>query len=179
MKLPTAAFLPLALAFTTAATFGCDKKKGDPAGGTKPATPDKPAAAAKLVSVDLSPVGPDWAGYTIQAPEGATVAESFGAGEVKSGDHFQLEIRADKVDIAARKTESDANDINKVKRYLVNTPDALVLESEVMKGRPEFHFVGNVSAGGKDFNCENIKGPTYTQADVEAMWAACQTIAKK
>ena len=88
------------------------------------------------------------------------------------------EIRADKGDIAAYKKESDANDINKVKRYLVDTPDALLYESEVM-GQNEFHFYGNVTVGDRTFNCEDIKGPRHMQADVEAMWKSCQSLARK
>jgi len=153
-----------------------DKKATDQAPVTPPAPP--PAAAAKLVPVDLSVVGEDWAGWTVQAPEGATAKESFGAANVTDGKSFNLEIRADKGDIAAYKKESDANDINKVKRYLVDTPDALLYESEVM-GQNEFHFYGNVTVGDKTFNCEDIKGPRHMQADAEAMWKSCQSLAKK
>lgn len=180
--------------FLAAASAGACKKKDDK--GDKPGTAptadkptdkpaDKPAdqapppaAAAKLVPVDLSVVGEDWAGWTVQAPEGATAKESFGAANITDGKSFNLEIRGDKGDIAAYKKESDANDINKVKRYLVDTPDALLYESEVM-GQNEFHFYGNVTVGDKTFNCEDIKGPRHMQADAEAMWKSCQSLAKK
>lgn len=191
MKKLSIMFVALALALTTAA---CGKKDGDknegkkagatdtikvePENKTGRTAPTPPAAEAKLAAVDLSVVGEDWAGLSIMAPEGATAKESFGAGEVKAGDHFQLEIHSGKADLAARKKESDENDINKVKRYLVESADALVMETELM-GKPEFHFVGNVKAGDKEFYCENVKGPVYTQADVEAMWKACQSITKK
>jgi hypothetical protein len=175
------------LALVLASTAGCDKKKGadkgaggDPKATTAPT--DKkapPAAAAKLVELDLSVVGPDWAGLTIMAPEGATVKEDFGAGAVNLGDHFQLQIHSDKVDMVASKKEADDNDINKVKRYLVDSPDAILFESEAMRDRPEFHFLGNVKAGDKELSCEDTKGPQFTQADVEAMWKACQSITKK
>jgi hypothetical protein len=176
--------------FLLGAAGACKKKDEKPAEGTPPAgdkkptdqqpvtPPAPPPAAAKLVPVDLSVVGEDWAGWSVQAPEGATAKESFGAANVTDGKSFNLEIRGDKGDIAAYKKESDANDINKVKRYLVDTPEALVYESEVM-GQNEFHFYGNVTVGDKTFNCEDIKGPRHMQADVEAMWKSCQSLAKK
>jgi len=33
--------------------------------------------------------------------------------------------------------------------------------------------------GDKTFNCEDIKGPRHMQADAEAMWKSCQSLAKK
>lgn len=178
----------LSFVLVVAAAGACKKKEekaaDKPADVNKPADKpaDKPAEPppppAKLVAVDLSGVGEDWAGWSVQAPEGATAKESFGAAQITAGTGFDYEIRTDKGDVAAYKKESDANDINKVKRYLVDTPDALLYESEVM-GQTEFHFYGNVTVGDKSFNCEDVKGPRHSQADAEAMWKSCQSLAKK
>jgi hypothetical protein len=178
----------LSFVLVVAAAGACKKKEGEQAAGDKPAVnnpavnkpADKPAPPppAKLAAVDLAVVGEDWAGWSVQAPEGVTAKESFGAAQVSNGANFNLEIRTDKGDVASYKKETDANDINKVKRYLVDTPDALLYESEVM-GQTEFHFYGNVTVGDKSFNCEDVKGPRHAQADAEAMWTACQSLAKK
>ncbi len=180
----------LALALASSST-ACKKKEdagnkgaGDQPASGKPAA-DKPAAdkpadppaPPKLASLDLSAVGEDWKGWTIMAPEGATAKESFGAAEVAAGASFQLELRTAKGDVAAIKKEIQANDINKLKQFVVDTPDALLYESEVM-GKNEFHLYGNVKVGDKEFNCEDVKGPQFTQADAEAMWKACASLAK-
>lgn len=186
----------LALAsFTLVAALTACKKKADETKTTdKPAAPatgapaaDKPAAdkpatpppaEVKLAPLDLSAVGEDWAGYTVMAPEGATVKESFGAAEIVAGAAFNLDIRTGKGDVAAFKKEVEANDMNKVKRFVVDSPEAILYESEVM-GQNEFHFYGNVKVGDKELNCEDVKGPRHMQADAEAMWKACQSLAKK
>ena len=174
----------------------CGKKKDDAADkpaaakpvepGAKPAEPAakpaepaaKPAAEVKLVPLDLSAVGEDWKGWSVNAPEGATVKESFGAAEIVLGDGFQLDITLNKADVAAYKKESEANDLNKVTGYVVDQPDAILYQSEVM-GRTEFHLYGSVKVGEVDFTCEDVKGPTHSKADAELMWKTCQSLAKK
>lgn len=152
-----------------------DAKEGDP----KPAdAAPPPAAEVKLVSVDLAAVGPDWAGWSVMAPEGVTAKESFGAAQLSNGTTFNLDIRTDKGDVAAFKKEVGENDVNKVKQFVVDTADALLYESEVM-GQNEFHLYGNVTVGDKTFNCEDVKGPRHMQADAEAMWKTCTSLAKK
>lgn len=183
--------LPTLLVVTCAFTLVACKKKDDDAakgGAAKPTDPaakpadpkpaPPPAAAAKLVPLDLSAVGEDWTGWSVEAPEGATVKESFGAAEIILGDGFQLDLRIDKADVAAYKKETEANDLNKLKGYVLDQPDAILYESEVMN-RTEFHLYAGVKSGDVDFTCEDVKGPLHSKADVELMWKTCQSIAKK
>ena len=155
-------------------------KPADPA--AKPAEPAakpaEPAPAAKLAALDLSVVGEDWKGWTVMAPEGATVKESFGSANITLGEGFQYDLRLDKADVAAYKKEQESNDINKLKGYVVDQPDAILYESEVM-GRTEFHFYASVKSGDVEFTCEDVKGPLHSKADAEAMLASCRTVAKK
>jgi hypothetical protein len=152
-----------------------DAKDGDSKAADAAPTP---AAEVKLVSVDLAAVGPDWAGWSVMAPEGVTAKESFGAAQLSNGTTFNLDIRTDKGDVAAFKKEIEGNDLNKVKQFVVDTADALLYESEVM-GQNEFHVYGNVTVGDKTFNCEDVKGPRHMQADAEAMWKTCTSLTKK
>lgn len=165
---------------------GCGKKKegGEAAGkpdpakageAAKPAEGAKPAA--KLAELDVSSAGEAYKGWKLMAPEGATAKEQFGALEVKAGDGFQLEVHSGPTDMAARKKEIASNDVNKLKRYVTEAPDAIVYESEVMS-KNEFHFLATIKVGDAEFSCENSKGPTYTQAQIEAMLAACKSIKK-
>lgn len=160
-------------AATNAATAARPTDQAPPAPAPAPPTP-----AVAMAPLDLTAVGEDWAGWTVSAPQGATVKESFGAAQITSGSNFNLDIRPDKGDVAAFKKEVEGNDMNKVKRFVVDTPEVILYESEVM-GQNEFHLYGNVTVGDKTFNCEDVKGPRHMQADAEAMWKTCQSLAKK
>lgn len=153
----------------------CKNKEPDKAAPA--AAPAAAAPAAKLVELDASPAGERFKGWKLQAPEGASAKEDFGALAVKAGDGFQLEVNSGAVDMAARKKEIASNDVNKLKRYVVEAPDTLIYESEVMD-RSEFHFVSAIKIGAEDWSCENAKGPTYTQAQIQAMVDACKSIHK-
>lgn len=161
---------------------GADAKVADAKAGGDAKVEDAkaaaPAAEVKLVSVDLGTVGPDWAGWSVMAPEGVTAKESFGAAQLSNGTNFNLDIRTDKGDVAGFKKDVQANDVNKVKAFVVDTADALLYESEVM-GQNEFHLYGNHKVGDKTFNCEDVKGPRHMQADAEAMWKTCTSLTKK
>jgi hypothetical protein len=133
----------------------------------------EPAKAVALAELSLAPAGLN---AKLSAPEGAKAAEEFGAYTVKAGENFQLELRAGATDIAARKKEIAENTVNKLKRYAVESEEELVYETEVM-GSAEFHFVANVTLDGAKYACEDTKGKAYTQADIDAMVAACKSLA--
>ena len=184
-------FVALTLTLTVAlAAAGCgkgkDKDKGTSGGKDKTqqaapgggAAAPAPAAAPKLALLDASAAGEAYKGWKLMAPEGATAKEDFGALAVAAGAGFQLEVHSGAVDMAARKKEIESNDVNKLKRYVTDTPEAIVFESDVGMGKPEFHFLAAIKVGGEDFSCENTKGPIYTQAQIEAMLQACKSLKK-
>jgi hypothetical protein len=164
------------------AAGGCKDKKD---GGAPAATPSekgkpeaaKPADKPKLAELDASAAAEAYKGWKLMAPEGATAKEAFGALEVKAGDGFQLEVHSGALDMPGRKKEIGANDVNKLKRYVTDTPEAIVYESEVM-GKTEFHFLAGQKVGDEAVSCEDTKGPTYTQAQVETMLEACKSLHK-
>ena len=164
-----------------ALAVGCGDKKDDGKKSERPAQPageskTPPSPPAKMVATDLSPAGIE---ATMQAPEGATVKEAFGSGEVQTADgSFHLEISTDKADLAARKAEIEANDINKLESYVVDGPDGVLYKSVVM-GKSEFHLLVNAEGGETGFECQDSKGPSYTEAQAQAMFAACKTITAK
>ncbi len=160
---------------------GCGDKKDEktgegpakPAAGESKAPPPKPVT---WVATDLAPAGIE---ATLQAPEGATVKEAFGSAEVATADNsFHLEISTDKADMAARKAEIGSNDINKLKRYVIDEADGILYESVVM-GKGEFHLLVNAEGGESGFECQDSKGPSYTEDQAQAMFKACKTLAPK
>jgi hypothetical protein len=136
-----------------------------------------PQAGEKLVSVDLSKASASFP-VVMMAPVGATAAEDFGAVLVKKGVNFQVEVSSSAKDIAALKKEILANTLNKLKKFYVETADALLYESTVM-GKSEFHFVANVKVGNSTYGAEDTKGPVYTKANVELMLKCFQTLKAK
>jgi hypothetical protein len=165
-----------------AATAPTPAAKSDPSAARPAAKPAEPAtpppAEVKLAELDASAAGEAYKGWQLTAPEGAVAKEDFGALSVKAGDTFQLEVHSGKADMVARKKEIEGNDVNKLKRYLTDTADAIVYESDAGMGKPEFHFLAAVKVGDADVSCEDTKGPFYTQAQVEAMLKACQSLKK-
>lgn len=149
-----------------------DVKAAD--GGAADAKADaKPAEPVKLATLSLEDVGLE---ATVQAPEGAKAADEFGAFVVTAGEGFQLQINSSAADLAARKAEIEGNTVNKLKAFVAESPTELVYETEVM-GKPEFHFVANVEVEDAKYNCEDKKGQAFTRADVDAMLAACKSMA--
>ncbi|GAC1351863.1 MAG: hypothetical protein NVSMB1_09000 [Polyangiales bacterium] len=117
-------------------------------------------------------------GFKINAPPGAATALEAGTEDLQiiKGDHFAYTISFAKTDIGHLKKSNAENDINVLKRYLTDTPDVIVYESSVMG--PEFHFAANIKVAGKFFSCEDVKGATFTQSDVEQMLASCKSLSK-
>lgn len=178
MKLSLSVLAVLALSVTA-----CDKKEAGGAKAGGPATAEAPAAKVELVTMDatsaLAKAGREATTKVIlQAPKGAAATESYGSVTVKEGAGFQLDISAEGADIASRKGEIAANDVNKLEKFHVESADTLVYESKVM-GKNEFHFLANVKVGEETFSCEDSKGPTYTRAQVDTMLAACKSITAK
>jgi hypothetical protein len=158
---------------------GADKV-ADQKGADKPADPPPPppAAEVKLAELDCSAAGEAYKGWKLMAPEGAKCEEKFGALEVSAAEGFYLEVHSGKLDMAGRRKENDANDINKIKKYHLDSPEAVVYESEAMPGKSEFHFIAGMKVGDADVSCEDQKGPFWTQAQVEGMLKACQSLKK-
>jgi len=136
-----------------------------------------PQSGEKLAPIDLSKASASFA-VVMMAPEGATAAEDFGTVLVKKGAIFQVEVSKSAKDIADLKKEILANTLNKLKKFYVDTADALVYESTLM-GKSEFHFVANVKVGTSTYGAEDTKGPVYSKANVELMLKCFQTLKAK
>ncbi len=117
--------------------------------------------------VDLSKANADFA-LTMPAPSGATVKDDFGDVDVNAGDGFQVVVHSSAKDIKAAKKDITDNTMNKLKKFITDTDDTLVYESEVA-GQSEFHFVCNVKVGEKTYGIEDNKGPRYTNDQIDTM----------
>ncbi|MCA9708656.1 MAG: hypothetical protein KDK70_22600 [Myxococcales bacterium] len=133
----------------------------------------KAAAPVKLAELSLEDAGLD---AKLQAPEGAKALEDLGAYVVSAGEGFQLQINTGSADLVASKKEIEANPVNKLKGFVSESETELVYETEV-SGKSEFHFVMNLELDGAKYNCEDKKGTPFTKDDIDAMIAACKSMA--
>ena len=165
------------------------KEKTSPApqggGSGAPITPASSSATAaaakspdvKLVKLDLSAVGLP---CTIEAPEGAKAEKippepcSY---EVTCGDHFTLVIAQGAHDMPDAKRFAEKNDVAKLKRFLVDEPDTLMYEADLM-GRPQYIFDANIKAGDRTYYVRDGRRD-YTKEDVELMLRCAKTLAPK
>ncbi len=142
----------------------------EPDPSPEPATVDH----IDLAALDLSAVDSTMK-VIIMAPGGAAARDDYGAVKISMEPDFQMEFSEEEaVDFLVRKKEIEANGINKLKKYHVDTADTLVYETEIM-GKPEFHFIATVKVGETLYLCEDQKGPVFSQAAVSAMLVACRS----
>jgi hypothetical protein len=130
-----------------------------------------------LPRLDLSTANSAFA-VTIPAPTGATAKDDFGDVDALAGDGFQIVVHASAKDLAQAKKEITSNSVNKLKRFITETVDTLVYESEVA-GQSEFHFALNVKVGDKIYGVEDNKGPRYSEDQIKAMVKSAKAIAAK
>jgi hypothetical protein len=130
-----------------------------------------------LPRLDLSTANAVFA-ITIPAPAGATAKDDYGDVDALSGDGFQIVVHPNAKDIAQAKKEITANTVNKLKRFITETDDTLVYESEVA-GQSEFHFALNVKVGDKTYGVEDNKGPRYSEDQINEMVKSAKAIAAK
>jgi hypothetical protein len=130
-----------------------------------------------LPRLDLSTANAAFA-ITIPAPIGATAKDDFGDVDALAGDGFQIIVHSNAKDPAQAKHEITSNTANKLKRFITETDDTLVYESEVA-GQSEFHFALNVNFGAKTYGVEDNKGPRYSEDQINAMVKAAKAIAAK
>jgi len=161
-----------------------DKASGGAEGGDqkRPAVAKKPAEPApKLAAVDLTAMLTK-AGRTaktkivIMAPEGAKVTESFGDVIVSAGKSFALAIATSANDVAKDKKFQLNNTVQKHKRFVVDTPDAIIGESVMMR-RKSFFLTANQKVGKETFGCKSKRGAvSFTEGQAKVMLKACKSI---
>ena len=134
------------------------------------------APAVKLSAVALDACGDAFKGMTIQAPEGSVAAESFGSCSVKAGAKYELEIGTE-ADLANVKKEAQANDVQKLKRFVVDSPELVLIESEAM-GKTFFFVRAAPKVGGATFRCDSAS-MHQDEAEAQTLAAACKSLAKK
>lgn len=132
-------------------------------------------AQTKSMPLDLTGAGIQ---AVIQAPEGAKAKQFLSTTRVSNGPHFSVEVTPIypmEFGVAKDVAKTEA----KVK-FLVDTPETLVWESDGAPGTRSSHFYTTLKVGGKLHGCFDTRGyGDYSKADVDAMLAACRSLKAK
>lgn len=154
-------------------------KKEDPkeqTSGDEETQPEQEEAAELNVSLDQTL---DLSQYEmplkIQVPQGTVVDEKSYGIYIKNGEGFNFEPNVDFYeDVAERKKELEANDLNKLKKYVKDTENGYIAQTEVM-GKTEYHIFYLLKGDGFTVSLENVKGRSYTLPEAKLMWKAFET----
>jgi len=129
-------------------------------------------AQTALVDLDCSSIE----GFPIltKAPAGVKAVEQYGSAKISNGTKFQVELNSVfSYNIAAAKKEIEANDINKLKKYVVVEPNGIIYQTEVM-GQIQYHFMYFLIGEEESFYFQNVKGSTYDLESTKIMYEAAK-----
>ena len=129
-------------------------------------------AQTALVDLDCSSIE----GFPVltKAPAGVKAVEQYGSVKISNGAKFQVELNSVyDYSVATAKKEIEANDINKLKKYVVDEPNGIIYQSEVM-GQIQYHFMFFIIGEEESFYFQNVKGPTYDLESTKVMYNAAK-----
>lgn len=103
--------------------------------------------------------------------------EASGALLVKAGKSFGLSIFEEKADLALKREDLKADEVNRLSSFISEDPNALFWESSITE--PEFHFLVNASVNGREFSFQDLQDPEaklLSKASVQKMFESCRNI---
>ena len=149
-----------------------------------PAAPEAaPAAAGEVpVALEMASLELTAEGFaaTMDAPKGAVAADSFGTLEVTLGEGKDFYVAIDmKVDMVQIKKDIQSNDVQKLKAFILDTPEALIYETD-FAGNASFWMDSAVKVGEKTVRCYSGRGAhSFKKEQVELFLKACQSMKPK
>lgn len=129
--------------------------------------------------IDLSSYGKP---FSIFVPDTTTLPLSIeemnnGALEIRVGKSFAISINEQSADIALKKEDLKSDEVNKLKKLLIDTPDAIMWQSEITK--PEVHFLLNKKIANSEYSFEdvvNADSKLYREDEIQKMFEACNNV---
>lgn len=148
--------------------------------GGKKETQESLNAPAGMRYLDISRTGMNIYVLTPDSTKGVmdTVMQSSGEYMIKVGPNFQIQITENAGDIAQRKADITNDDVNKLKKYVVDEPNTLVWESGIAD-LSEFHFYHIAKVGERTYVFEDVKGDAFSQEAIQKMLDACKQVKEK
>lgn len=105
------------------------------------------------------------------------VQQSYGALDIKVGKNFAISINEQAADIQLKKSDVESDEVNKLKSFTTDEPNAIMWESGIMQ--PEFHFLVNQKVGNADYSFEDItdsEASTFGKEAIQKMFDASKNI---
>jgi hypothetical protein len=163
--------ITLALALV-AGIISCNGKKGD--------EQEQLTAPKGMRYLDISKTGMNLYVLTPDSAAGVldTIAQSSGEYLIKVGSNFQISVLENAGDIAQRKADITNDDVNKLKKYVIDDATTLLWESGIAD-MSEFHFYHIAKIGDRTYVFEDIKGDPFTQEAAQKMLDACKQAKEK
>ena len=163
--------ITLALALV-AGIISCNGKKGD--------EQEQLIAPKGMRYLDISKTGMNLYVLTPDSAAGVldTIAQSSGEYLIKVGNNFQVSVLENAGDIAQRKADITNDDVNKLKKYVIDDATTLLWESGIAD-MSEFHFYHIAKVGDRTYVFEDIKGDPFTQEAAQKMLDACKQAKEK
>lgn len=130
--------------------------------------------------LDISKTGMNLYVLTLDSAAGVldTIAQSSGEYLIKIGNAFQISVLENNGDIAQRKADITNDDVNKLKKYIIDDATTLLWESGIAD-QSEFHFYHIAKIGDRTYVFEDIKGEPFSQLSIEKMLDACKQAKEK
>ena len=182
------AVILLALPLVTAA---CSKKNDEGGGGaaktteTKPKEPEKPIELTETADLQSAITDPDdksLAGLKVKAPAGYKLESGLTGVLVRIGERQAYEISKayePGAHVAKHKKEANEDTLDKIVKFHVDTPDAILWESKSeLGGENNFSFAAEVKVGDASYKCFNKGYGNFTRTQAEALLKSCQSLSK-
>lgn len=107
-----------------------------------------------------------------------TSMQSSGEYLIRVGKDFQISIIETGGDINQKKADIASDDVNKLKKYVLDSETTLMWESGI-GDLSEFHFYHIAKLGNRTYVFEDIKGEPFSQQAIQKMLDVCKQAKEK
>lgn len=128
---------------------------------------------------DLSKYGKPFSIYVPDTLSSKLIIEEKvnGALEIKVGTNFAISINEQAADIELKKTDIKGDEVNKLKAFIIDKPDAILWESQINK--PEYHFLVNQKIANSEYSFEDVvssETKAFTKEAIQKMFDTSKNI---
>ena len=169
----------------------CGKKEEKDGAGTaekkptEPAKPEPPIELTATLDIGAAIKDPDdtaLKGVKVKAPANAKAEPGLSGVTVRIGERQAYELTKafePGVHVPKHKKEAQEDKLDKLVKFHIDTPDAILFESKSeLGGENNFHFAAEVKVGDASFKCYNKGFGNFTKAQAEALLKSCQSVTK-
>ncbi len=149
-------------------------------GGKKKQDQESLMAPKGMKYIDISRTGMNLYVLSPDSTRGEldTVMQSNGEYQMKVGKDFQISVLEGPGDVAQKKADITNDDVNKLKKYVIDDGSTLLWESGIAD-ISEFHFMFISKVGERSYIFEDIKGEPFSQDAIQKMLDACKQSKEK